>query len=123
MCLRGLSSKGFAALAVVAVVLFSAGIAITHQCHQEVPVAHASPHVHEEAEPASLITQNLDAVGEVCIGFSLLILLAIGRKFLWTLAGKCYMKSSNFFYSYKYSQFRRLDLPIPTLSLAIPLRI
>lgn len=123
MFLRGLSSKGFAALAVVAVVLFSAGIVISHQCHQEVPVVHTSPHVHEEAKPVSQITKNLDAVGEVCIGFSLLILLAIGRKFLWTLAGKGYVRASNFFYRLKLSQFRRLDLPPPMLSLAMPLRI
>jgi hypothetical protein len=123
MLLRGLSSKGFAALAAVAVVLFSAGIVISHQCHQEVPVSHSSPHVHEEAKPASLITKNLDAVGEVCIGFSLLILLAIGRKFLWTLAGKSDVRSSNFFYQLKLLQFRRLDLPLPTFSLAMPLRI
>lgn len=120
---KGMGLKGLAALAAGTLALLSAGVFISHQCHQESVAIHGSVEHHESSAGVSSAPHSADLVGEVCIGVSLLLLLAIGRRAFLISSRKNKYRSAGARMYLSSTIFRRWDMHLPALTLAAPLRI
>ena len=109
--------------------LFSTGIAISLQCHQEASdattvyqsAAHDHSHVHGVQVPAA--AKSFDIAQEMCAGFAVLLVIALGRRVFGALKRQGNLQPLNFRRQSIFSQIHIGAPPLLPISLAVPLRI
>lgn len=113
----------------VVLALFSTGIAISFQCHQELipssTLAHSASHDHhhKQGAVAASAAANFDFADEMCAGFAILLVIAVGRKAFAALMRHGNPLPFNFRRLNFFSQIRIGAPPLLSFSLAAPLRI
>jgi hypothetical protein len=116
------------ALALV-LALFSTGFAISLQCHQEtedqtgVSQSVAHDHSHDHGAQAPVAAKSFDIAQEMCAGFAVLLVIALGRKVFGTLKRQGNLQPFNVRRFRAFSPFRIGAPPLLPFSLAAPLRI
>lgn len=109
--------------------LFSTGFAISLQCHQETDIATAvsqsaaHDHIHDHGAKVPPAAKNFDIAQEMCAGFAILLVIALGRKAAGVLQRQGNLQSFNFRRLSSFSQIRIGAPPLLSFSLAAPLRI
>lgn len=109
--------------------LFSTGFAISLQCHQETDIATAvsqgtvHDHSHDHGAKAPAAAKKFDIAQEMCAGFAVLLVIALGRKVFGTLKRQGNLQPFNLRRFRAFSQIRIGAPPLLPFLLVAPLRI